>query len=40
MNFTPNKKIFINFLLYQLNFNQIKKSNTDKFNTQYFNPLH
>ena len=37
MNFTSNQKKFIDSLLGQLNFNQIVKFDTDKFNTQYFN---
>lgn len=39
MNFTSNQKVFINSLLDQLNFNQIVKSNTDKFTMEYFNQL-
>lgn len=39
MNFTSNQKVFINSLLDQLNFNQIVKSNTDKFTKEYFNQL-
>ena len=39
MNFTFLQIEFINFLLDQLNFNQIEESNTDKFKAQYFEQL-